>query len=99
MADDRSLTDIIRFADPSGEISDAEIASISNSLKFSEVLDLISAYGYGETLYSDSDQDFISLVNNYLCEWCRKKNILVKKNTNNKKLNSTRLLLLYKNKH
>jgi hypothetical protein len=43
MADDRSLTDIIRFADPSGEISDAEIASISNSLKFSEVLDLISS--------------------------------------------------------
>ena len=43
MADDRSLQDIIRFADPSGEISDAEIASISNSLKFTEVLDLISA--------------------------------------------------------
>jgi len=43
MADDRSLQDIIRFADPSGEISDAEIASISNSLKFSEVLDLISS--------------------------------------------------------
>jgi len=42
MADDRSLKDIIRFADPSGEISDPEIASISNSLKFSEVLDLIS---------------------------------------------------------
>jgi hypothetical protein len=43
MAEDRSLKDIIRFLDPSGEISDAEIASISNSLKFSEVLDLISA--------------------------------------------------------
>lgn len=43
MADDRSLTDIIRFADPSGEISDSEIASISNALKFSEVLDLISS--------------------------------------------------------
>lgn len=40
---DRSLKDIIRFLDPSGEISDAEIASISNALKFSEVLDLISA--------------------------------------------------------
>jgi hypothetical protein len=48
--------------------------------KIIDVLDLISAYGYGETLYSDSDQDFISLVNNYLCEWCRKKNILVKFN-------------------
>jgi hypothetical protein len=43
MADDRSLTDVIRFADPSGEISDAEISSISNSLNFSEVLDLISS--------------------------------------------------------
>lgn len=40
---DRSLKDIIKFLDPSGEISDAEIASISNALKFSEVLDLISA--------------------------------------------------------
>jgi len=40
---DRSLKDIIRFLDPSGEIGDAEIASISNALKFSEVLDLISA--------------------------------------------------------
>ena len=43
MADDRSLKDIIRFLDPSGEISDAEIAGIANGLKFSEVLDLISA--------------------------------------------------------
>ena len=42
MAEDRSIKDIIRFLDPSGEISDAEIASISNSLKFSEVLDVIS---------------------------------------------------------
>ena len=43
MADDRSLKDIIRFLDPSGEISDGEIANIANDLKFSEVLDLISA--------------------------------------------------------
>jgi hypothetical protein len=43
MTDDRSLKDIIKFLDPSGEISDAEIASISNTLKFSEVLDLISS--------------------------------------------------------
>ncbi len=43
MADDRSLKDIIRFLDPSGEISDSEVASIANDLKFSEVLDLISA--------------------------------------------------------
>jgi hypothetical protein len=43
MAEDRSLKDIVRFADPSGEISDADIASITGDLKFSEVLDLISA--------------------------------------------------------
>ena len=32
MADDRSLKDIIRFLDPSGEISDGEIANIANDL-------------------------------------------------------------------
>ena len=34
MADDRSLKDIIRFLDPSGEISDADIASVTQDLKF-----------------------------------------------------------------
>lgn len=45
MADDRSLKDIIRFVDPSGEISDADIASLTSDLKFTEVLDLISYVG------------------------------------------------------
>jgi hypothetical protein len=45
MADDRSLADIIRFVDPSGDMSDADIASISKNLKFTEVLDLISYIG------------------------------------------------------
>jgi len=45
MADDRSLKDIIRFLDPSGEISDADIASVTQDLKFTEVLDLISYVG------------------------------------------------------
>lgn len=45
MADDRSLADIIRFVDPSGDMSDADIASISKNLKFTEVLDLISYVG------------------------------------------------------
>lgn len=40
---DRSLKDIIRFVDPSGEISDAEIATITSDLKFTEVLDVITA--------------------------------------------------------
>lgn len=57
MAEDRSLKDIIRFLDPSGEISDAEIASISNSLKFSEVLDLISAVSDDKV---DSGRDILS---------------------------------------
>lgn len=45
MADDRSLADLIRFVDPSGAISDADIASITKDLKFTEVLDLISYIG------------------------------------------------------
>ena len=45
MADDRSLADVIRFVDPSGDISDADIASITKDLKFTEVLDLITYVG------------------------------------------------------
>ena len=60
---DRSLNDIIKFLDPSGEISDAEIASISNSLKFTEVLDLISAVSddkvdAGRNILSNHDPRF-----------------------------------------
>ena len=63
MADDRSLKDIIRFLDPSGEISDGEIANIANDLKFSEVLDLISAVSddkvdAGRTILSKHDPRF-----------------------------------------
>lgn len=45
MADDRSLTDVIRFLDPSGAITDADIAAITKDLKFTEVLDLITYVG------------------------------------------------------
>ena len=45
MADDRSLKDVIRFVDPSGDISDADIAHIGSQLKFTEVLDLITKVG------------------------------------------------------
>lgn len=63
MADDRSLKDIIRFLDPSGEISDGEIANIANDLKFSEVLDLISAVSddkvdAGRTILTKHDPRF-----------------------------------------
>jgi hypothetical protein len=45
MADDRSLKDVIRFVDPSGDMSDADIAHVGRELKFTEVLDLITKVG------------------------------------------------------
>jgi len=45
MDQDRSLKDLIRFLDPSGDISDADIADLTSKLKFTEVLDLISNVG------------------------------------------------------
>ena len=45
MADDRSLKDVIRFVDPSGDMSDADIAQVGRELKFTEVLDLITKVG------------------------------------------------------
>jgi len=40
---DRSLTDIIRFLDPSGDMGDADIAGLTKKLKFTDVLDLVSS--------------------------------------------------------
>jgi hypothetical protein len=48
MADDRSLKDVIRFVDPSGDMTDADIAAISGKLKFTEVLDIITYVGNDE---------------------------------------------------
>lgn len=45
MADDRSLKDVIRFLDPSGDMADADIAAVASKLKFTEVLDIITAVG------------------------------------------------------
>ena len=45
MADDRSLKDVLRFLDPSGDMSDADIAQVSQELKFTEVLDLVTKVG------------------------------------------------------
>lgn len=45
MADDRSLKDVIRFLDPSGAMADADIAAVASKLKFTEVLDIITAVG------------------------------------------------------
>lgn len=40
---DRSLKDIIKFLDSTNSVGDAEVNDITRNLKFSEVLDLISA--------------------------------------------------------
>ena len=45
MADDRSLKDVLRFLDPSGDMSDADIAHVGQELKFTEVLDLVTKVG------------------------------------------------------
>lgn len=46
---DRNLRDIIKFVDASNSITDAEIAEITKQLKFSDVLDLVSAVKSGDT--------------------------------------------------
>lgn len=45
---DRNLADLIRFLDPSGQISDADVAAITKKLKFTDVLDLVGAMGKGD---------------------------------------------------
>ena len=65
MADDRSLADVIRFVDPSGDITDADIASITKDLKFTEVLDIITAVGKDDlnsarNILSKHDQRFVT---------------------------------------
>jgi hypothetical protein len=42
-SDENSLKDIVKFLDPTGEIDDNDIQDISSQLRFSEVLDLVSA--------------------------------------------------------
>lgn len=46
---DRNLRDIIKFIDTSNSITDAQIAEITKQLKFSEVLDLVSAVKSGNS--------------------------------------------------
>jgi hypothetical protein len=44
MADqDKSLKDIIKFVDPTGTIDDGSVGELATQLKFSEVLDIVSA--------------------------------------------------------
>ncbi len=75
MADDRSLKDVIRFLDPSGDMSDADVAAVASKLKFTEVLDIITAVGKDDldkarTMLAKYDQRFAtgaeeSITNEY----------------------------------
>lgn len=47
MDQDRSLKDLIRFLDPSGSMSDSDIANVSQKMKFTDVLDLVTLVGKG----------------------------------------------------
>lgn len=50
MADqDRSLRDIIKFVDSTNSIDDADISQLTQQLKFSDVLDLVSAIKANDT--------------------------------------------------
>lgn len=51
MADERSLTDLVRFLDPSGTMGDADIANVTQKMKFTDVLDVITNVSKG----SESD--------------------------------------------
>ena len=47
MADERSLTDLVRFLDPSGSMGDADIANVTQKMKFTDVLDVITNVSKG----------------------------------------------------
>lgn len=47
MDQDRSLKDLIRFLDPSGSLSDSDIAGIAQKMKFTDVLDIVTLVGKG----------------------------------------------------
>jgi hypothetical protein len=47
MDQDRSLKDLVRFLDPSGDMSDADIAKVTQSMKFTDVLDVITHVSKG----------------------------------------------------
>ena len=47
MADERSLTELDRFLDPSGTMGDADIANVTQKMKFTDVLDVITNVSKG----------------------------------------------------
>lgn len=42
---DRNLSELIRFLDPSGDMSDSDVVGITKKLKFTDVLDLVASMG------------------------------------------------------
>ena len=59
---DRSITDIIKFLDTNGNMSDADVLEVSRKLKFTEVLDLISA------MKSDDSSTARGIIGRYTSE-------------------------------
>jgi hypothetical protein len=45
---ERSLTDLIRFLDQSGSMSDSDVANVSQKMKFTDVLDVVTAMSKGD---------------------------------------------------
>lgn len=55
---DRNLSELIRFLDPSGDMSDADVAEITRKLKFTDVLDLVASVGKGD---DQAGRDILSI--------------------------------------
>jgi hypothetical protein len=45
---ERSLTDLIRFLDQSGSMSDSDISNVSQKIKFTDVLDVVTSMSKGD---------------------------------------------------
>lgn len=45
---ERSLTDLIRFLDQSGSMSDSDISNVSQKVKFTDVLDVVTSMSKGD---------------------------------------------------
>jgi hypothetical protein len=45
---ERSLTDLIRFLDQSGSMSDSDVSNVSQKMKFTDVLDVVTAMSKGD---------------------------------------------------
>lgn len=51
---ERSLTDLIRFLDQSGSMSDSDISNVSQKIKFTDVLDVVTSMSKGDEIAARS---------------------------------------------